>query len=569
MNETKENNINDIKDPKRRREIIKTILIIFLAGMLILTFCSNTIMNRNLPEISTECATSGKLSEHIRGSGLVESNQSYEVTVDESKTVNTINIKTGKEVKKGDVLFTLNAVENEQLSQAEDALAALELEYQTALLTEPLDYSEENQAIINAREDLNRAIDAQNAAANNESGSQETINAYNADKRRLSEKSELLAALKAAVAAIDSDSYEDVEPEYSGELPMLYNTYSAANSEYMEAYALYSEAVKNSGDASTAKADADAKQAVRDEAYAAYNTAKATVRADYAKQISALNAEVKELNLKIEEYESLNGSQSSMTYEQASEAVIEKQRALQDLINTLNKTKSSNDINAKKANLELEAKQKEITKQREKLEKMKKESGEIEVKSKYSGIVSSINIQPNDMTTPGTPLAVIDIADEGYTVSISVAAEKASKVKKGTEADIMNHWGGEIEAVVSEIKNDKTNGSNNRTIVFTLKGDVTSGSYIDLSIPCGSGTYDAIVPKSAVYKDSNGDFVLVVKEKNSPLGNRYYAEKVSVDVQVSDEQSSAVIGNIYAGDYIITASSKPIKAGDQVRMKEN
>ena len=569
MNETKENNINDIKDPKRRREIIKTILIIFLAGMLILTFCSNTIMNRNLPEISTECATSGKLSEHIRGSGLVESNQSYEVTVDESKTVNTINIKTGKEVKKGDVLFTLNAVENEQLSQAEDALAALELEYQTALLTEPLDYSEENQAIINAREDLNRAIDAQNAAANNESGSQETINAYNADKRRLSEKSELLAALKAAVAAIDSDSYEDVEPEYSGELPMLYNTYSAANSEYMEAYALYSEAVKNSGDASTAKADADAKQAVRDEAYAAYNTAKAPVRADYAKQISALNSEVKELNLKIEEYESLNGSQSSMTYEQASEAVIEKQRALQDLINTLNKTKSSNDINAKKANLELEAKQKEITKQREKLEKMKKESGEIEVKSKYSGIVSSINIQPNDMTTPGTPLAVIDIADEGYTVSISVAAEKASKVKKGTEADIMNHWGGEIEAVVSEIKNDKTNGSNNRTIVFTLKGDVTSGSYIDLSIPCGSGTYDAIVPKSAVYKDSNGDFVLVVKEKNSPLGNRYYAEKVSVDVQVSDEQSSAVIGNIYAGDYIITASSKPIKAGDQVRMKEN
>ena len=93
MNETKENNINDVKDPKRRREIIKTILIIFLAGMLILTFCSNTIMNRNLPEISTECATSGKLTEQLRGSGLVESNQSYEVTVDESKTINTINIK--------------------------------------------------------------------------------------------------------------------------------------------------------------------------------------------------------------------------------------------------------------------------------------------------------------------------------------------------------------------------------------------------------------------------------------------------------------------------------------------
>ena len=41
-------------DPKKRRDIIKTILIIFLAVMLILTFFSNTIMNRSLAEISTE-----------------------------------------------------------------------------------------------------------------------------------------------------------------------------------------------------------------------------------------------------------------------------------------------------------------------------------------------------------------------------------------------------------------------------------------------------------------------------------------------------------------------------------
>lgn len=388
MNETKENNINDVKDPKRRREIIKTILIIFLAGMLILTFCSNTIMNRNLPEISTECATSGKLTEHLRGSGLVESNQSYEVTVDESKTINTINIKTGKEVKKGDVLFTLNAVDDDKITEAETSLEALELEYQTALLTEPLDYSEENQAISNAREDLNRAIALQNAAASGSGASQEAINQYNTNKRSLSEKTDLQATLKAAVSAIDSDFYEEVEPEYSGDLPMLYSTYSAANEEYMAAYALYSEAVKIGGDASSAKADADAKQAVRDAAQEEYNTAKSAVRGELSKKLSALNIEVRELSLKVEEYEALKGSETAMTYEEASEVVIQKQRALQELINSLNKTKSSNDLNAKKNSLELDAKQKAIEKQREKLEKMKKESGEIEVKSKYSGIVS-------------------------------------------------------------------------------------------------------------------------------------------------------------------------------------
>lgn len=39
---------------KKRREWIKNALIIFLVVMLVLTFCSNTIMNMYLPEVSTE-----------------------------------------------------------------------------------------------------------------------------------------------------------------------------------------------------------------------------------------------------------------------------------------------------------------------------------------------------------------------------------------------------------------------------------------------------------------------------------------------------------------------------------
>ena len=92
---------------------------------------------------------------------------------------------------------------------------------------------------------------------------------------------------------------------------------------------------------------------------------------------------------------------------------------------------------------------------------------------------------------------------------------------------------------------------------------------IDLSIPCGSGSYDTIVPKSAVYKDSKGSFVLIVNSKSSPLGNRYYAKRVDVEVLASDEISSAVQGAISSGDYVITTASKPIKPNEQVRMKDN
>ena len=71
-----------------------------------------------------------------------------------------------------------------------------------------------------------------------------------------------------------------------------------------------------------------------------------------------------------------------------------------------------------------------------------------------------------------------------------------------------------------------------------------------------------------MFKDSKGDFVLTVESKSSPLGNRYYAQRVSVEVKASDEKSSAVEGDVSRGTYVITAASKPVKAGDQVRIKD-
>ena len=84
MNESTElKEIKEIKgdpekrDPRRKRETIKTILIIFLVVLLLLTFFSNTIMNRSLAEITTERVSSGKLTERVRGGGVIESNQTY------------------------------------------------------------------------------------------------------------------------------------------------------------------------------------------------------------------------------------------------------------------------------------------------------------------------------------------------------------------------------------------------------------------------------------------------------------------------------------------------------------
>ena len=81
-------------------------------------------------------------------------------------------------------------------------------------------------------------------------------------------------------------------------------------------------------------------------------------------------------------------------------------------------------------------------------------------------------------------------------------------------------------------------------------------------------SYSAVVPNSAVREDSNGKFVYVLQSKNSPLGSRYIATRVTVQELARDDKSAAVSG-ISSGDFIITTSNKPVEAGKQVRLADN
>ena len=190
----------------------------------------------------------------------------------------------------------------------------------------------------------------------------------------------------------------------------------------------------------------------------------------------------------------------------------------------------------------------------------------MEVVSKYSGIIRSVNVNPNEMTAAGVPLAVIDLNDAGFKLKVSVPAEQAKKVSVGTTAQVINNWSGDAKAVLADIKNSDAD-ANTMTLVFNISGSVTANTNMEISVPLSTAQYQAIVPKSAVFSDQNGSFVYKLRSKSTPLGNRYYAERVSVQVAASDERSSAVSGELNNTDNVIVAFSKPITAGDQVRLK--
>ena len=124
--------------------------------------------------------------------------------------------------------------------------------------------------------------------------------------------------------------------------------------------------------------------------------------------------------------------------------------------------------------------------------------------------------------------------------------------------------------VLESIRPDRNNPADNKLLVFNITGDnVVANQSLNVSVGQKSATYDMVVPNSAIREDNNGKFILIVESKSSPIGTRYIAPRVDVQVLASDDTKSAIQGALYGYEYVITTSTKPIEAGQQVRLSEN
>ena len=256
------------------------------------------------------------------------------------------------------------------------------------------------------------------------------------------------------------------------------------------------------------------------------------------------------------------GKMLKKDYEAALTEIAAKERALEEAL-------SGKDIDKQLNNLNLEAMRLEISRLQALVDKYQKDAVDTEIPAKVSGIISAVNVTAGKENKPGEAMAVIDVIDRGYTIKISVTAEQAKQVKVGDTAEVTNfYWGSDITATLEQITPDPANPGQNKLLVFRLTGEIDAGTNISLSIGQRSSTFNTIVPKSALRQDTNGSFVLVITSRNTPLGNRYTATRVDVQVLAEDDTSAAVTG-IAENDYVITTSSKPLAPGTQVRMVEN
>lgn len=258
----------------KRREWVKTAAIIFLALMLVLTFFSNTILNHSLPEVATANVTSGTINAKIRGSGTVSANETYDVTIKQTRKVASVKVRVGDSVSAGDVLMTLEAEESDELKQAQTELESMELSYEKSLIAASTEAARENRDVQKLREAYNdllaqynqystmdaRQIASAKAAADAKlkdlqaasKAAQEAYDARNAEKAELEKEAAecktFISALrtiidkKAEVDAAEATQEQDNQ-QYEDDYKYLLNTIAEGNENEAMSYARYPESL--------------------------------------------------------------------------------------------------------------------------------------------------------------------------------------------------------------------------------------------------------------------------------------------------------------------------------------
>lgn len=621
----------------KKRGWVKDAAIVFLAVMLVLTFFSNTIMNRSLPEVAAQYVTSGTINTKIRGTGTVTANATYDVTISQTRKVKTVHVRVGDIVKAGDLLFTLEDTESEELKAAQELLDSLNLQYQKALInaTES-DYARENRDIALARtelEELTAKRDANIVSDREMSQAKQKVESARLNVTVLQAQMEsvqaeldalgglikpdesLLASLrsqmkeaetkinqaknaKASAELIYGHKYEALKAEATSR--MNANEPNLTNSEKEKRLPIYMDALAQEFENNTTESISyDGKTYIKHDlsvAYAVITKCDEDI-ADTQSQFEQLqqqynaawygdnSAQYSKLTKKLKDAQDLlTVAKATLTEAEEAMAKLEERRGAYDnynsqvkaaqknledlLFNLAEQQKADEKARALEA-LDMAELRKDIAEQQELVDKYMAESVNSTVTANVGGAIKSISVNAGGTATPDQPMAVIELTDRGYSLSFAVTNEQARKVKVGDTAEVLYYWGPDISANLTSITNDPQNPGQGKLLTFTINGEVEPGTTLTLSVGQRSADYELVVPNSAIRTDSNGDFVLVVVAKNTPLGNRYIATRVDVQVLAKDDTNSAVSGGLNPWDFVITTSTKPIEHGMQVRLVDD
>ena len=556
----------------KKREWVKDAAIIFLAVLLVLTFFSNTIMNRSLPEVATAAVASGNIIAKVRGSGIVTATGKNQVKTKDMRTIRSVMVKVGQEINAGDVLFVLGEGDETALDTAKENLRKLQYEYQRLALEAPTydgTYEDKNvdlayERLLKAERERDRAAEVYYRALEKETGGD--MVAVNREIEEIERQLDYIVA-----------QLNEAQGDYDARRQEAWERVEIAQAAFDSVYYGYNSDEIIIGEDGEVVGGSSSGDPFDSDEYKALEKAKEHLYSvENDSYLSSLQSQHQAL---LDRYETLNAHRDSLSMastapylddlERAESAVYEAQIEYNSAVSSREYAYQDFEQKVAVSGVRLAEQAEAIRVQQEKIKSLAGDEGNV-ITANVSGKIDTIDCTAGDTVLKDQILCTIEVPDMGHTLSFSVTNDQAQRLRIGDTATVSNYyWGNSVTATLNNIRTDPKNPQTNKILTFDLEGEVTTGAEMSISVGQKSASYDLIVPNSAVKSDSNGKFVLRVDVKSSPLGNRYTARRVSVEVLAGDDNNSAVVADLSTGDYVITTSSAPVANGDMVRIADN
>lgn len=590
----------------KRREWVKTAAIIFLSVLLVLTFFSQTILNHSLPEVATKFVQNGSITSKIRGSGNVESGDPYVVEVDSKyigRKIASINFREGDKVQKGDVLLILAEGDGTELEEAKSTLKQAEASVETAqksLKDAQSDYDEtvlkdkisaqdiKNLATYRAqinelRTSLQAAQDRQKPYSDAVAQLTKAIEDSVAQKT-YEEEQNAYATTRVTIAETALPLAETARDKAAGEVTTAEGAVTSIETESEELEADYLLTPENYPDIEDKRADLATRLAAAQKTLEEKKTALTKAEENLKKAQDELQAataakEAREASPLINNIDKAISDYTIQKHTNENQ-VAAIQKEIDQIQGQINDLMDKNDNIAKlqgkqdlidAAKKELNAAKQSVSDAKKKIEELSGENGGTEIKADIAGTITTINVT-SGKKIDNKEIMVLQPEGMGYFFTMKVTTEQARLVSVGDKATLVNSWYyNDMDITLKAIKPDKQDPAKTKVLTFSVEGDsVMVGQNLNISVGQRNQEYDCIIPKSALRQDINGDYVLIIESKSTPLGNRYIARRVDIQILAEDDTQAAVSGALNTWqDYVITTASGPVEPGSQVRITEN
>ncbi|MDF9408441.1 MAG: macrolide transporter subunit MacA [Pelotomaculum sp. PtaB.Bin013] len=181
------------------------------------------------------------------------------------------------------------------------------------------------------------------------------------------------------------------------------------------------------------------------------------------------------------------------------------------------------------------------------------------------GMITELNFAEGSMTNNSLPLFKLADLRQGFRLIVPIDNDLVDYVKPGdtVSVNILSLGDKKTEGKIDKIvENSQHNGEEKDLWIDVSLEGLTGGEKEEIYLSKKTKPYATLVPNSAVYNDSSGSYILVLKSRKGPLGTENYLQKVEVNVEDSDNEKSALTDMVM--DEMVTQSNKPVEDGDRV-----